>query len=141
MHPQERQHVRATWSALAADPDRLIGPFYERLFTLDPSLRLLTLGGDPMAYGRTFIHTISVAVANLERREGIVAHLHGEERHTAEYAALGDGGVVGAALVWAVERALGPSAWTMPVRGAWHRCAALLARSQRPPVVPAARVA
>ena len=132
--------MRVTWGALAADPDRLIGLFYDRLFALDPSLRLLTLGGDPMAYGRTFIHTISVAVTNLEQMEGIVARLHGEERHTAEYAGLADGGVVGAALVWAVERALGPAAWTTPVRAAWHRCSALLARSQRPPLVPAARV-
>jgi hemoglobin-like flavoprotein len=141
MHPQERQLVRATWSALAADPDRLIGLFYDRMFALDPSLRLLTLGGDPTASGRTLMRTLGAAVANLERLEGIVANLHGDERHTTEYAALADGGVVGAALVWAVERALGPAAWTTPVRTAWHRCSALLARSQRPPVVAAARVA
>jgi hemoglobin-like flavoprotein len=141
MHTQERHLVRATWGALAADPDRLIGLFYDRLFALDPSLRLLTIGGDPMAYGHKLMHTLNMAVANLERLEGIVANLHPEERHTAEYAALADGGVVGAALVWAVERALGPTGWTTPVRSAWHRCCALLARSQRPPSVLAARVA
>jgi len=135
MHSSERHLARATWAAASADPERLLGHFFDRLYLLDPSLRLLVIGEDPSVQGRTLLHTVGVAVMHLDRLDGIVARLHGDGD-------LDDGGVVGAALLWAVEQSLGPALWTPPVRVAWQHCVALLARSQRSPSVGrSARVA
>ncbi|MBV9881183.1 MAG: hypothetical protein JO180_11840 [Gemmatirosa sp.] len=133
MTATDRHLVRATWAALAGAADRLAAHFYDRLFDLDPSLRLLYLGADLVAHGRALMHAVGVAVANLERLDALVPR--------AETAGATPPGLVGEALVWAVECTLGPAACTPAVRIAWARCGALVAASQRRPPAAAARVA
>src|SRR4051794_5405244 len=130
MNYYDRQVVRSTWAGVvtaAGAAERAAAHFYDRLFTLDPSLRLLFLGADLAAHGRALMHAVGVAVANLERLEGVVARLD---------ALSAPPGLVDDALLWAVERVLGP-ACTPTVRAAWSACCALLTGSQRVPNVTA----
>ena len=104
------------WPVAGHDADR----FYERLFEIAPHLRLLFRGDMTEQKGK-FMATLAVLVASLDDmsnllpRAGTLARQHVlygvEEAHYA---------LVGQALLWTLERELGPD-WTPATASAWRR--------------------
>ena len=106
--------------------------FYNRLFTLDPSLRAL-FRGDQKEQGRKLMHMIAVAVKGLDNLEQLVPAV--EElgrRHSGYGVESRHYDTVGAALLWTLEAGLGAD-FTEEVKEAWTVVYSLLADvMQRP---------
>ena len=106
--------------------DQAAALFYARLFELDPALRAL-FRGDMAEQGRKLMAVIATAVASLERIEAILPAVRQlGSRHAAYGATEEHYATVGAALLWTLEKGLGP-AFTPDVREAWTTTYSLLA--------------
>jgi len=100
--------------------------FYERLFTLDPSLRAL-FRGDQKEQGRKLMQMIAVAVKGLDNLEQLVPAVEELGRRHSGYGVRNEHyDTVGAALLWTLEAGLGPD-FTEEVKEAWTGVYALLA--------------
>ena len=119
---------------LVKDSFRKLGPisqqaaalFYARLFELDPSLRTL-FRGDMVEQGQKVMSTLAITVGMLERIELVLPQIRElGARHAAYGVAERHYATVGAALLWTLEKALGPS-FTDDVREAWTATYALIA--------------
>jgi hemoglobin-like flavoprotein len=101
--------------------------FYARLFELDPELRSL-FGGDMQEQGRKLIAMLGKAVELLDQFETLAptirqlgvrhSHYRINEQHYA---------TVGAALMWTLQKGLGPE-FTPAVANAWSSTYSLLAQ-------------
>lgn len=115
--------VRATWARLRPDGEALIRRYFGRLFDLDPALRPL-LEGDLNARVADCLCCLDEAVAALGQPGGLreVARRHGPRqfffRRDAGNGHGDDFDHAGIALVWALERLLGPD-FTLARRAAW----------------------
>jgi hemoglobin-like flavoprotein len=128
MTPESEELVRQSWFRISKRSAALAERFYGRLFELAPDHRLLFAATDMPTQQRKFIAML----------HGIVNHLSTPDRLVPEVAALGarhvgygvktdDYGVVGEALLWALEAELGP-AMTPAHRQAWRDAYQLTAR-------------
>src|SRR5262245_1650758 len=100
--------------------------FYDRLFTLNPSLRAL-FRGDRKEQGRKLMHMIGVAVKGLDRLDQLVPAVEELGRRHGGYGVQTEHyDTVGAALLWTLERGLGAE-FTLEVQEAWATVYALLA--------------
>ena len=92
--------------------------FYNRLFTLDPSLRGL-FRGDMNEQGRKLMQMIAVAVKGLSHLEALVPAVEELGRRHAGYGVIdAHYETVGSALLWTLERGLGAD-FTPEVKEAW----------------------
>jgi nitric oxide dioxygenase len=127
------EHVRPV-AAIAA------GLFYGRLFELDPSLRAM-FRGDMQEQGKKLMGMLGFVVGNLKRPETILPSVQAlGRRHVGYGVQPGHYAVVGEALLWTLETALGDD-FTQEVREAWTAAYTLLARvmqeAAQPELVPA----
>ena len=128
MTPIDITLVKDSFRKIVPIADQAAALFYARLFELDPNLRPL-FGGDMAEQGRKLMTMIATAVASLERLDTIVPAVRAlgvrhagygvEEEHYA---------TVGAALLWTLEKGLGPE-FTSAVRDAWTTTYSLLANT------------
>lgn len=128
MNASEITLVKNSFRKVLPIADQAAALFYARLFELDPSLRPL-FRGDMAEQGRKLMTMIATAVGSLDRLEQIVPAVralgarHGgygvKEEHYA---------TVGAALLWTLEKGLGPE-FTPAVREAWTSTYSLLANT------------
>lgn len=108
--------------------DQAAALFYARLFELDPSLRAL-FRGDMVEQGRKLMTMIATAVAALERLDTLVPAVRAlGARHSGYGVTEEHYATVGAALLWTLEKGLGP-AFTPAVREAWTGTYTLLANT------------
>ena len=92
--------------------------FYNRLFTLDPSLRGL-FRGDMNEQGRKLMQMIAVAVKGLDHLEALVPAVEELGRRHVGYGVRdAHYETVGSALLWTLERGLGAD-FTPEVKEAW----------------------
>ena len=92
--------------------------FYSRLFQLCPSLRQL-FPVDIQPQRQKLIQALSMVVGSLETPEDIIPAIQAmAKRHSSYGVRDEDYAVFGAALLWTLEQALGPS-WNAAVREAW----------------------
>jgi hemoglobin-like flavoprotein len=119
MTPETQRLVRESWARFEPDAERSAEFFYAKLFELDPEAERLFARTDMEAQGRKVMHMFAEIVRLLDRPEELVhevadlgrRHLHyGVQDHQYDS--------VGAALLWTLERGLGP-AFTDEVRDAW----------------------
>ncbi len=112
--------------------------FYDRLFTLDPSLRPL-FTGDMVEQRRKLMQMVTVAVHGLDQLECIVAGVEALGRSHVGYGVITEHhDTVGAALLWTLARCLGP-AFTPELGQCWTDTYGLLATTiQRTSEVAAA---
>jgi nitric oxide dioxygenase len=125
MTPQQIQLVQLSF----ADVKPIAGPaaelFYRRLFMLDPSLRSM-FKGDMAKQGQMLMSMIGAAVAglrNLETLSPVVRQLGA--RHVRYGVRDEHYATVGTALLWTLEKGLGPK-FTPDVRDAWAAAYGLL---------------
>ena len=130
MTPAQINAVKTSFSAVLPIADQAGMLFYERLFTVDPSLRPL-FKGDIAAQSRTLMRMIGTAVGGLDRLETIVPAVQAlGVRHAGYGVAEADYQTVGEALLWTLEQGLGP-AFTPEVSEAWAAAYTLLAETMK----------
>jgi hemoglobin-like flavoprotein len=115
MTPAQVAYVQQSFAQVRPRADAA-ARFYQRLFTLDPSVRPL-FPDDLTAQGRKLMDMLGLVVHGLPRVDTIRTAVQALGRrhvsyHPEHYQA------VGAALLWTLEQELGLT-WTSEVREAW----------------------
>ncbi len=128
MTSAEVQLVKDSFRQIVPIADQAAALFYARLFELDPALRHL-FRGDMREQGRKLMTMIAVAVQSLERIDTLVPAVRQLGARHAGYGVTEEHyATVGAALLWTLEKGLGP-AFTPAVREAWTTTYSLLANT------------
>jgi len=126
MTPQQKELVQQTWTMVVPIADTAAELFYGRLFELEPSYRAM-FKHDMTEQGKKLMKTINIAVTALDDVEPLVPVL---KKMGADHVGYGvkerDYNVVGAALIWTLEKGLG-DAFTDEVKNAWGAVYELLA--------------
>jgi hemoglobin-like flavoprotein len=135
MNPTDIQLVKDTFCKITPIGQQAAALFYARLFELDPRLRGM-FRGDMVEQGRKLMAMIAMAVASLERLDLLVPTVRALGKRHAGYGVEEEHyATVGAALLWTLEKGLGPE-FTPAVRDAWTSTYSLLANTmleaQRP---------
>ena len=130
MTPNQIDLVQRSWNQVAPMGEAAVLMFYERLFFVDPSLRIM-FRGDMKRQSRKVLEMMSFTVDGLNRVHEIVPVVQSLGRRHAEYGVRDEHyGIVGAALLWTLAQGLG-SAFTPAVREAWTAAYALLADTMK----------
>jgi hemoglobin-like flavoprotein len=110
--------VRAGFAKIAPIADGAAALFYERLFSLDPTLRAL-FKGDMKAQGAKLMAVLANAVNHLDRLDAILPAVRDLGRRHSAYGVKDEHyDTVGAALLSTLESALGEG-FTIEARAAW----------------------
>jgi hemoglobin-like flavoprotein len=126
MSPTQIILVKDSYRKIVPIADKAAALFYARLFELDPSLRPL-FRGDIVEQGRKLMAMIGMAVGMLHRLDLILPQVREMGVRHAKYGVADTHyGTVGEALLWALEKGLGPD-FTPEVRDAWISTYTLLA--------------
>jgi hemoglobin-like flavoprotein len=126
MQPESIRLVRTTFAQIQP----VANLFYERLFTLDPSLRPL-FSADLSQQKHALMATLKVAIEHLDRPDELVPIVERlGVRHVSYGVQPAHYATVGAALLWTLEQGLG-TAFTAPVRTAWTAVFELLASTMQ----------
>lgn len=130
MTPSQIDLVQRSWAEVLPMGEAAVLMFYERLFFVDPLLRIM-FRGDMKRQSRKVLEMMSFTVAGLKRVHEIVPVVQSLGRRHAEYGVRDEHyGIVGAALLWTLAQGLG-SAFTPAVREAWTAAYALLADTMK----------
>lgn len=130
MTPSEIALIRDSFRKVAPIADQAAALFYARLFELDPALRAL-FRGDMADQGKKLMQMIGMAVAGLERLDQLVPAVRALGLRHAEYRVRDEHyETVGEALLWTLERGLGPE-FTPATKAAWAQVYMLLAETMK----------
>jgi hemoglobin-like flavoprotein len=140
MTPQQIDLVKKTWVMVVPIADTAAELFYGRLFELEPSYRGM-FKNDMTEQGKKLMKTINIAVEALDDVEPLIPTL---KQMGADHAGYGvvdrDYNVVGAALLWTLEKGLG-EAFTDEVKNAWGAVYEVLANTMKSGAAEAAEAA
>ncbi len=118
MTPADAALVKSSFDKvkpIAADAAAL---FYGRLFEIAPEVKPL-FKGDMSEQGRKLMTTLAVVVNGLDNLPSILPAASAlAKKHVGYGVKPAHYAPVGAALLWTLERGLGP-AWTQPLAAAW----------------------
>lgn len=118
MTPQTITHVQETWGKVVPISDQAAELFYGKLFELDPSLRPM-FKSDIKEQGRKLMVMIGAAVSGLNNLEKLVPVVQDLGRRHVDYGVQDKHyATVGTALIWTLEKGLGPD-FTPEVKAAW----------------------
>lgn len=118
--------VQQSFAQVAPIADQAAELFYDRLFKIDPNLRIL-FKSDMTEQRRMLMETLQLAVTGLDAPDQLVPAVRElGRRHKGYGASDTDYDTVGAALIWTLEQGLGPH-FTDEVRDAWMAVYGLLA--------------
>ncbi len=107
MNPEQIMLVQSSFAQVVPIADTAAVLFYQRLFTLDPSLRVL-FKGDIAEQRQKLMTMLGVAVKGLSRLDEIVPAVQQLGRRHAGYGVQGEHyETVGAALLWTLGQGLG----------------------------------
>ena len=130
LSPRQTALVQQTFAQVAPIADQAAALFYQRLFELDPSLSRL-FKGDMVQQGRKLMQMIGAAVRGLDDLEKLVPVVQQlGSRHVGYGVQDAHYDTVGAALLWTLEKGLGP-AFTTEVRAAWTAVYGVLAQTMK----------
>ncbi len=130
MTPQQVTLVQTTWEQVVPIADTAAGLFYGRLFELDPALRPL-FKSSIEEQGRKLMHMITVAVRGLNNVPALIPAVQELGRRHVGYGVRDEHyATVGSALLWTLEKGLGP-AFTPEVKDAWATVYGVLATTMR----------
>jgi nitric oxide dioxygenase len=125
MTPDQVQSVQASFAKVAPIADTAAGIFYSRLFEIAPEVKPL-FRGDMTEQGRKLMRTLTIVVNGLGNLEAILPAASAlAKNHVAYGVKATHYAPVGAALLWTLERGLGPD-WTPEVENAWSAAYATL---------------
>lgn len=114
--------VKSSWTIVATiDPITVGGLFYERLFEIAPQLRHLFRNPMP-EQSKKLLAMINYVISKLDKLEDIIDEVAKlARRHVSYGVKVEHYTVVGAALLWTLEKGLGES-WNSEVAEAWTVC-------------------
>ena len=119
MTPEQVRLVQGSFAKVAPISEHAATLFYDRLFEIAPAVRAM-FPGDLTEQRKKLMATIAFVVNGLGRLEEVLpAASELAKRHVAYGAKAEHYPVVGAALLWTLERGLGEG-WTPPVADAWR---------------------
>lgn len=128
MTPEQIELIHASFARIAPRKDEVAGLVYERLFTLDPSLRPLFRGDMARQRSRLALAIVMV-VHGLKNQAAIVPVLEELGRRHVDYGVKAEHyATVGEAVLFALEQALGDD-FTPEVKEAWAVAYGLIART------------
>ncbi|MGZ2258732.1 globin domain-containing protein [Roseobacter sp. A03A-229] len=111
MTDDDRWRVQTSWACIAPIAPQAAEMFYDRLFALDPGLKLLFATLDMRAQKLALVQALSVAVAGLDDIDSLMPVLRDLGARHASYGVRDRHyAVMGQALIWTLERGLGPRA-------------------------------
>ena len=126
MDAQQINLVQKSWSKILPISDKAAELFYNRLFEIDPSTKVL-FRGDMEVQGRKLMQMITAAVNGLNDLDGLVPVVQDLGRRHGGYGVQeAHYGSVGSALLWTLEQGLGND-FTDDVKIAWTETYMLLA--------------
>lgn len=131
MTPEQIDLVRSSFAKLLYDKEGAGRLFYDRLFTIAPELRPL-FKIDIDGQGRKLMDTLGVAVSALRNMPALTSTLADlGKRHRGYGVKSGDYSKVGEALLWTLEKGLGP-AFDAKTRDAWSELYVFVAAVMEP---------
>jgi hemoglobin-like flavoprotein len=130
MTPEQKAMVQQTFAQVLPISEQAAAMFYARLFELDPSLRPL-FKSDIREQGKKLMQMIGYCVAKLNALDEIVPGVKELGRKHAAYGVKPEAyQTVGAALLWTLEKGLGP-AFTPEAKAAWTAVYGILASTMQ----------
>ena len=130
MTPAQKALVQTTFAKVVPIADTAASLFYGRLFEIDPSLRPL-FTGDLTEQGKKLMRMIGMAVAGLDRLDQLVPVVQQlGVRHVQYGVKDADYDTVAEALLWTLDRGLGPD-FTPEVKEAWTVVYVVLANTMK----------
>jgi nitric oxide dioxygenase len=137
MTPHQVQLIKESFAKVAPIAPQAAELFYSRLFTIAPEAQKL-FKGDMTEQGRMLMATIGIAVASLDRLAELVPVVQELGRRHVTYGVKDEHyDVVAQALLWTLEKGLGP-AFTPEVKEAWTNVYGVLADTMKAAGKPAA---
>jgi len=128
--PEQKVLVQDSFTLVVPIAGEAGALFYDRLFQLDPALRAL-FHIDIHEQARKLMQMVAIAVNSLDNLPAMVPALHSLGRRHVDYGVTPRHfEVVGEALLWTLERGLGP-AFTTDVRDAWAAVYGVLVETMR----------
>ena len=131
MTPEREQIVRDTWKRFepkAADHARF---FYDKLFELDPETPAMFAKANMDLQRHRLMETLGMLIAELHDPEQLVTDLVSlGRRHIPHGIRDSDYDAAGVALLWTLEKALGPD-FTPEARSAWTEAYTAIASVMR----------
>jgi hemoglobin-like flavoprotein len=126
MQPAQIDLVKSSFAKVVPISEAAAALFYDRLFTLDPSLRPL-FKGDMAEQGRKLMAMLATVISNLHRLDELTPAVRDlARRHTGYGVKDAHYDTVGTALIWTLEQGLGPE-FTDQTRASWLACYTILA--------------
>jgi hemoglobin-like flavoprotein len=120
MTPERERLVRDTWRRFEPKAAEHARYFYDKLFELDPETTAMFERADMDLQRHKLMETIGMLVAELDDPEQLVTDLVSlGRRHVPFGVRDSDYDAAGVALLWTLEKALGPE-FTPEARSAWN---------------------
>jgi len=130
VNPETIRLVRASFAQIAPVSDLAATLFYERLFAIEPGLRRL-FAEDLGRQKHALISTLQFAVEHLDQQDELLPAVEQLGIRHVRYGVLPEHyPIVGSALLWTLEQALG-NAFTTEVRDAWTSLYGMLATTMQ----------
>lgn len=130
MTPEQKQLVQDSFAQVTPIADQAAALFYQRLFTLDPSLKSL-FKGDMEEQGRKLMKMIGTAVNGLDDLDAIVPAVQDLGRRHIGYGVKDEHyDTVGSALLWTLDQGLGDD-FTPETKQAWTEVYGILATTMK----------
>lgn len=127
MTPQQITLVQNSWVDVVPIQDTAAGLFYQRLFSLDPSVRPM-FKGDMQEQGKKLMRMLGLIVNSLTRLDELVPVAQEMAvKHVGYGVEAEHYDTVGAALLWTLEQGLGPK-FNTEVKAAWAAAYGTLAQ-------------
>ncbi len=125
MHSNQVNLVKNTWKMVSGNPLQAGQLFYDRLFEISPELRPL-FRSDMAEQSNNLMVMISYVIDRLDNLPDVMDEVKGLARRHVTYGVVDEHyGMVGAALLWTLEKGLAGN-WTEEVKEAWVSCYTLL---------------
>jgi hemoglobin-like flavoprotein len=126
MTPEQIQAVQDSFAKVVPISEQAAALFYGRLFEIAPDVKPL-FRADMKEQGRKLMATLAVVVNGLGNLEAILPAASAlAKRHVSYGVSAAHYAPVGAALLWTLERGLGPQ-WTLQLAAAWGEAYGVLA--------------
>ncbi len=118
MTPDQKTLVQGTLALVVPISEQAAELFYGRLFELDPALRAL-FKSDMGEQGKKLMQTLGYCVSKLDQLDEILPAVQALGKKHVGYGVVdANYDTVGSALLWTLEKGLGP-AFTPAVKEAW----------------------
>jgi hemoglobin-like flavoprotein len=118
MTPEQLKAIQGSFAKVAPISEQAAELFYERLFEIAPAVKPL-FRGDMKEQDKKLIATLAVVVNGLGNLQSILPAASALAKRHVDYGVkASDYTPVGQALLWTLERGLGPN-WTPDLAAAW----------------------